>query len=311
MSLAMSRLGSLVVWPIVVALVAALAACGRGTAADTRPKVALLDIRGGGGGVRDAVQDMLADDYRVMSAGEYAQTARRLRAKKLKNAHVRKVARKLGLEAVVYGTLKRQSGSRQLLQLIVRDGDTGKLVQEFRVPMKRKEMKTSNRRKLRTKLAAVLEVLAPDPDNEPEADAQADERPRVAKRSRRGRSVTKAERERRVAAAEPRSERRSDERRDALSERRSERRDDARDERRPRAVEARDERRPRAVEARDERRPRAVEARDERRPRAVEAPPRRRPPPKPDDDLDDNFVIVDRVDRNGQVIDDEVPDVLK
>jgi hypothetical protein len=189
------RRGALGISLLVVTTALGLVACGgvrpRGDAAApgvARPdvKLVVLDIKHANPAVRDTVVDLLRERYVVVDDGEYRRTARELKARTMRTRHVAKVTRTLGLDAVAYGVLVKRGKKKYALRLTLREGDSGRLLSRFTLPVEDGRIK---RGKLRRKLYAALDQVAPDPDEplpEPEGDEpvadQADGAAQVAER---------------------------------------------------------------------------------------------------------------------------------
>jgi hypothetical protein len=189
-----------------LAVVALLVACGGAQHPEhSKKRVAFLDIRGANTADLQAnVAEMLGDRYEVVSRDEYADAARSLEAKRMRASHVRKVAKHLSVDAVIQGKLSRRSKRRYLLRLRVREGLTGRVVQSYKVPLRKRGLSAKNQRKLERRLMSLLDdiepVEAPPPAKraEPVEVAEAEppakrERQRETKRTRRAKATAKAE----------------------------------------------------------------------------------------------------------------------
>lgn len=157
---------------IAIAILALAASCGgaqrpSGPRADVH--LVVLDIKHAGEAVRATVVDILAERYDVVDDGEYRRTASEMGARTMRARHVAKVTKRLGLDAVAYGVLIGEKERKtRTLRLTVREGGTGKLLSRFTLPVKRGRI---SRTKLSKKLIAVLDQIAPDPeDAAPERD---------------------------------------------------------------------------------------------------------------------------------------------
>lgn len=130
--------------------------------------------------LRLAVEELLSDRYDVVSGKRYRKAAKRLDAQKLKPSHVAKVAAKLGVDAVVTGTLSKRGKKRYLLKLRLRDGTTGKTIEKFTLKLRsRKKLRSSHEEELIAGLGPMLDEMAPpaeeeeDEDEDDEADEDA------------------------------------------------------------------------------------------------------------------------------------------
>ncbi len=126
--------------------------------------------------LRLAIEDLLGERYDVVSGKRYRKAAKRLRAQKLKPSHVAKVAAKLGVDAVVTGTLKRKGKKRYLLKLRLRDGATGKTLEKFTLKLRsRKKLRSSHEEELIAGFSPMLDEMAPPADDIEEEDEVEDE----------------------------------------------------------------------------------------------------------------------------------------
>jgi hypothetical protein len=155
-----------------VVLVAAGCAAGQRGAKESpsRPQVIVLDIEGAAGPVQARVEELTARRFDVITADAYWDAARRLKAKKLTRRNIARVASELGAVAVVHG---KASGKkrRQVVTIYVRAGDSGKLLERYRLTVKNGVVAKKGKRRLERKLLASVKAEAPPP--EPAADDEA------------------------------------------------------------------------------------------------------------------------------------------
>lgn len=152
-------------------------------------KVVVLDIKHASDDVRDTVLDILAERYQVVDDSAYRHTARELDARTMKTRHVAKVTRELGLDAVAYGVLVKRGKKKFSLRMTVREGETGKKLARFTLPVQDGRIK---RTKLSKRLYAALDQIAPDPEEPmPELESDGEDEP-AAKKPEKARVAEKA-----------------------------------------------------------------------------------------------------------------------
>jgi signal recognition particle subunit SEC65 len=67
------------------------------------------------------VADLVGKHHKVVSDKRYRKTARKLKARRMRARHIKKVATELGIDAVVEGKLVRRSRRKYTLRIQVRD----------------------------------------------------------------------------------------------------------------------------------------------------------------------------------------------
>jgi hypothetical protein len=127
----------------------------------TKPRLAIVVEGSRSGAVRKDIEKMLGEHYDVISTDSYQKTAKRLKAKKMKDRHVAKVAAKLEADAVLHVVLGRKSRKGYKLALHLLKGSTGKTVETFNLILKGQRLDSSDQRQLADKLMAQLNELAP------------------------------------------------------------------------------------------------------------------------------------------------------
>ena len=169
-------------------LVASGCATGGGKAkGSSRPQVIVLDIEGAAAPVQTRVEELTARRFDVIDADSYWDAARRLKAKKLTRRNIAKVASELGAVALVHG---KASGKkrRQVVTIYVRAGDSGKLLERYRLTVRNGVVAKKGKRRLERKLLARVKGAAPpaepaaeeEPDGEETAAATASTKPEAA-----------------------------------------------------------------------------------------------------------------------------------
>ncbi len=180
-----------------------LAGCAGLHSEPDKPRVAVLEIRGAKSAeLQNTILDILGEDYAIVYEDEYRDIARELKAKRMKRRHVKKVARRLGVEAVIYGKVVKRSRRKYTLSLRVREGKSGRLVKKLHIPVrKRRKLSKKNARKLERKLMAIMEDVAPPPLQVVDDDDDDDEETAVARndtrRAKRKRSRKRARKQKR------------------------------------------------------------------------------------------------------------------
>ena len=151
------------VWMGLVALVAA--GCGAGGRSShgkgsSRPQVVVLDIEGASKRVQARIEELTARRFDVIAADAYWDAARKLKAKKLSRRNIARVATDLGAVAVVHG---KATGSkrRQVVTIYVRDAESGKLLERYRLTVKNGVVAKKGKRQLERKLLARVKGSPP------------------------------------------------------------------------------------------------------------------------------------------------------
>lgn len=255
---------------------------------ENRPKVVVLNIRSGKAVRGDIVEVLKAKDYPLIPKKRYIQTARRLKAKKLRARHISKVSSELGVSAVISGRVKRR-GKRRYLYVTVHDGPSGVRVERFRVRLTRKRALTEKSAKqLEERLLAALAEVKPVSPEADQADSESvvAEKPKKAKKARNKRE-TRAERRRRKRAEARERKREARERKKAERERKKR---EARERKEKALADKRRKEREEKARKERERKRKLAEERRKKRERAMI-----------------KKVAKPKTDNSGQVIDDESP----
>ena len=259
-----------------------------GSEAMAKRSVVVLDIDGSGSkAVRRAVMSAAKKNFKVVKRSKYTKTARKMDAESMNKRDVKRVARKVGVDAVVYGTVKKKNGKRQLY-LIVRDGRTGKKVERYKIPVKKKGMSKKNVKTLARKLREGVR-RSRDVDDDANEERSERRRDRVAAREERKRA-DKAERKRAaIERREQEAEAAESEERRAAKEKKRAAKEKRKAEKQRREQEAADAER---EERRAAKKKRRAEKEKKRKEREAEENRKR---------------LEVKTDDKGQAIDDEVP----
>src|SRR5690606_13425354 len=152
---------------VVLAVAMAASACGgaqvRGEEAN-RPRVAIVGLKKVAA-VRERVEEIAGRRFEIISEAEYRAAARRLKARKMTRRHVAKVAAHLGAVAVVHARVKKRRRGRQQVTVVVRDGESGKVIESYKLTVRRGTIARSGRRAVDHRLRT---AVAPRPPPEPE-----------------------------------------------------------------------------------------------------------------------------------------------
>lgn len=159
------------VWIGLALLVAAGCAAGK-SKGPSRPQVVVLDIEGASAPVQARIEKLTARRFDVIDADTYWDAARRLKAKKLTRRNIARVATELGALAVVHGKATGKK-RRQVVTIYVRDAESGKLLERYRLTVRNGKVAKKGKRQLERKLLA--RVKGPPPPAEPAAAEEAGE----------------------------------------------------------------------------------------------------------------------------------------
>jgi hypothetical protein len=152
------------VWIGLALLVAAGCAAGNKSKGPSRPQVVVLDIEGASPPVQARIEKLTARRFDVIDADTYWDAARRLKAKKLTRRNIARVATELGALAVVHGKATGKK-RRQVVTIYVRDAESGKLLERYRLTVRNGKVARKGKRQLERKLLA--RVKGPPPPAEP------------------------------------------------------------------------------------------------------------------------------------------------
>jgi len=180
------------------------AGCALGRAPEPPKRIAVVKFKGAKAKkLQHIVADMVGKHHDLVSYKQYSRAARKLGARRMQAKHVRRVAAELSIDAVVEGKLVRRSRRSYTLKLLVREGVTGKTIQTYSIPVRKRRISESNQRKLEDKLLDLIAEIEPIARDD-EGDEEEVERPRH--HSKRSRHAKRSKRSRRRHAREPRDE---------------------------------------------------------------------------------------------------------
>jgi hypothetical protein len=144
---------------IAAAVVFGLGAC---VAAPQR-KVAVLGVERASGASDRALEAWVAERvdrrYDVVPKRTYWKKASRLGAEKITANNVRRVAKRLDLDAIVYGEVSKKKRGRAWLTLWVHDGRTGKVIETHGLAVKRGKVSSKQARRIDRELLASLPAV--------------------------------------------------------------------------------------------------------------------------------------------------------
>jgi len=106
--------------------------------ADTKRRVVVLGFSGPAKQAKKAektVAKVLRQKYEVVSVKKYTKARKSLKATKATKQNFSKIARSIGLDAIVSGEVRRR-GSRSTLKLTVREGRSGKVLDSVRIAIR-------------------------------------------------------------------------------------------------------------------------------------------------------------------------------
>ena len=126
----------------------------------SRPQVVVLDIEGAGQPVQARIEELTARRFDVIPADAYWDAARKLKAKKLSRRNIARVATDLGAVAVVHGKATGKK-RRQVVTIYVRDAESGKLLERYRITVKNGVVAKKGKRQLERKLLARVKGAPP------------------------------------------------------------------------------------------------------------------------------------------------------
>ncbi len=270
------------------------------------------------------IRDALEDRFELVSSRAYERAARRMHAETFKAPHVARVSHAIEADAVVGGRVEQRSG-RYILHLRIFSGADGELLKGFAVSLRDRSMSSGLLRKLSRKLGKTIARARVMQRSEPTRAVVRSEprRPVARKKTRTASKPRRVRRSRAVQRSRELSRSRAAKPGRAVERRRTARR--SRTDRRVRRAVKRPPRRaaPRRAVRRAPRRtePRRAVRRAPRRteprrtePRRAERKPERRPQrrrPVKRQVKEKPFKMVEKTDKRGNVIDDEVPDILR
>lgn len=165
------------VWIGLALLVAAGCAAAGTSKGPSRPQVVVLDIEGASAPVQSRIEKLTARRFDVIDSDTYWDAARRLKAKKLTRRNIARVATELGALAVVHGKATGKK-RRQVVTIYVRDAESGKLLERYRLTVRNGKVAKKGKRQLERKLLA--RVKGPPPPAEPAAAEEASDEEETA-----------------------------------------------------------------------------------------------------------------------------------
>jgi hypothetical protein len=165
----MHRLVSVALAALVAQGCAASARSHRG--GGSRPEVVMLEIEGAppGGPVQARIEELVKKRFDIIDAAAYWETADKLKAKKMSRKNIARVASELGAVAVIHGKATGKK-RRQVVTIYVRDAQSGKLLERYRLTVKNGTIAKKGKRQLDRKLLARVKGPPPPAAEEPAAD---------------------------------------------------------------------------------------------------------------------------------------------
>lgn len=131
----------------------AVTACGGATGQSAR--VAVISIEGNDS-ANALVQQAVNNRYDLVTSKRYNRAARKLKAKSLESKDVRKVSRKLDIQALVDGEFLKKGKKKYELRLTFRAGDSGKEFESVVIKLKSKKISGKDRKRIKRELYAAL-----------------------------------------------------------------------------------------------------------------------------------------------------------
>jgi hypothetical protein len=168
--------------------------------APSRPQVVILDLEDVEP-VLVLVEEITARRFDVIPAERYWTMARRLKAEKITAKNVSRLASSLEAIAVVHATVKKRKRGRGAVTVFVRDGETGKVSETYRLQLRRGKIARADQRKLDRKFLATVE---PPPEEMPEEEPEAPAKPeKTARKDRPDKDAKPAKAEKTAKADKP------------------------------------------------------------------------------------------------------------
>jgi uncharacterized protein (TIGR03382 family) len=125
-------------------------------------QVAILRVEGARTpAINKALSELVRKHFRTVSAREFRRTARQLDATSMRADDYARVARHLGIEGVLTGTLNPEGKNRYTLHLRLRSGGDGHITKKLAVPTRGHELSSGIRAKLEQSLRAAIGQLPP------------------------------------------------------------------------------------------------------------------------------------------------------
>ncbi len=180
-----------------------LGACASGNT--NGPRVAVISIQGSSS-ANSAVNRAVERRYQLVSSEKYERAASRLDADTSDSRDVRRIARKLDIDAVVEGEMLKRGNKKYELRLVLRAGESGKEFDAITVKLRSSKLKKRDLKKVQKKLYSALSVV------------EVRDRRTARGRSGSGSSRREMERARKMRERKHDKTRRDEERRDAKHE---------------------------------------------------------------------------------------------
>jgi hypothetical protein len=148
-------------------LVIAAVVAGLGGAAWAKKRVVVAPFTGRATeALHDDVEEVVQEDSTVISQGAFKRSQKKLRAAKLTDANVARIAADLQVDAVIEGALQNKRG-RMSLVLDIRDGKTGALADSVTVPLRTTHLDADGKASLQSKLLPALAKVGALASDEP------------------------------------------------------------------------------------------------------------------------------------------------
>ncbi len=190
------------------------------SAGGTGPRVAVMSIQGSSS-ANSAVNKVVDRRYQLVSNEKYERAASRLDADTSDSRDVRRISRKLDIDAVVEGEMVKRGRKSYELRLILRAGESGKEFDAITVKLRSKKLKKGDMKKVQRKLYSALAVVEStykdssrrrggSAGSRREMDRARKMRDRREERSRRDEDRREAKREKRRRKEDKVARRRSD-----------------------------------------------------------------------------------------------------
>ena len=271
-------------------LLVGTAACASG-ASSRDARIVVMPISGNSSASK-AVHKLVDSRYELVSSKKYKKAATKLKARSTKSKHVRKVSRKLDVDALVAGSFVKKGKRKYDLRLSLLAGDSGEEFETLTIKLKSKKLSKRDHGKIKKRLYTALSEVEGWTQDVSDSSASSE---RGKRSNRGGNSDRERERARKLRDKEHEKEMRSEDRRAAKRDER-----DERDEERRSEKEKKRERKLAKKERKMRRDRDEDEDEDEDRSRSKKKKKKR--------DRDDDYEVVTKRDTaTGQALDDESP----
>ena len=195
----------------------ALAGACASSAGTSNPRVVVMPISGSDS-AEAALTQAVDHRYELVSEKRYARAAKKLDAKSQGSKDIRRVSRKLDIDAVVVGEFVKKGRKQYELRLVLRAGESGKEFDSITVKLRSKKLKKKDVRKVRKKLYSALSVVETW-ETSGDEDADSSSRSRGSRDSSSS-SKKEMERARKIRERKQDESRKDDERRAERDEKR-------------------------------------------------------------------------------------------